>query len=167
MCSPPSVVRNRVQKISRRYARHPPLVLNVGGVSYLPLLWRVLLPLFWSSISITVVYPTRPTVGSFVLRRILVLYPSGRFPNRIMFPFRCLSCVPPLPFAGTVFPTLIVSHIHSFVIFIPQRWSFCLASSTGFTRLNFFLTYGTSQLSFAFQNRARITLFLGISVQSL
>ena len=52
----------------------------------------------------------------------------------------------------------------SFVIFIPQRWGFCLAFSTGFTRLNFFPIYNTSQLSFPFQNQARITLCIGINV---
>ena len=54
-----------------------------------------------------------------------------------------------------------------FVIFIPQRWSFCLVFSTRFKRLNVFPTYDTSQLSFPFQNRARITLCLGTSLQSL
>ena len=74
-----------------------------------------------------------------------------RFLSRIIFRTRCLSCVSPLPFAGTVLPALMV-----------------LVSSTGFTRLNFFLTYGTRQLSFLFQNQATITgNFRPISLTSI
>ena len=139
-------------------------------VTYLLFLWRLVLPLVWSSPDISVVHPTHLTLEPILLRSSLVLYSSlmsGRFPSRIIFPSRCLSCVPPLPFPGTWLTALMVFHIHSFIIFIPERWSFYLASSTGFTRLNFFPTYGTSQLSFPFQNQARIILCLGIFVQSL
>ena len=142
---------------SRRYAGHPPLVLDVV-VSYLTLLWRLVLLLVWSLPNTPMLHPIRSTLGP-------ILYPllmSGRFRSRIMFLSRCLSCISPLPAAGPdglLYPFLL--HLH------PTAMEFLLSSSTGFTRLNFFLTYCTCQLSFTFQNQARITPCLGISVQSL